>query len=83
MSEQERAQAIASVSQAVLASLGGIEEAAGAAASAATAEMMVRLSIIHMLNRIGPQAAKAALVRVYADLETDIASQNAAATVLS
>jgi hypothetical protein len=68
---------------AVMTALHHVEQAAGAAASAVTAEMMVRLSIIHMLNRIGPQAAKAALVRVYADLEIDIASQNAGSATLS
>jgi hypothetical protein len=70
-------------SLAVVVALTHIEQTAGAEVSAAMAEIMVRLAVHHLLDRIGPQAAKAALVRVYADLETEIEAANSGSALLS
>jgi hypothetical protein len=83
VSEEERAHAIASMSQAVLASLGGIEEAGGVELAAGAAELLARLSIIFLLQRAGPKAASAVMVRIYHDLLQDIAASNAGSSALS
>ena len=69
--------------EAIVVALVHIEQAAGAEASAEAAEIMIRLATIHLFNCIGPQAAKAVLISMFADLEIAIASQNGGSTALS
>jgi hypothetical protein len=83
MSDEERAQAIASVSQSVLTSLGGIEETGGVELAAGAAELLARLSILFLLQRAGPKAACAVMVRIYHDLLQDIAASNGGSPALS
>jgi hypothetical protein len=53
---------------AIVVALAHVEQAAGAEASAEAAAIMMRLATLHLLTSIGPQAARAALVHIYADL---------------
>jgi hypothetical protein len=68
---------------AVMTALHHVEQTAGAKVSAEAAELMLRLGTLHLLMRVGPVAARAALVGVYADMESDIARQNAGSSALS
>jgi len=68
---------------AVIVALVHVEETVGAEASATMAELMVMLAVHHLLDRIGPVAARAALIGTFTDLQTEIASQNAGSSALS
>jgi hypothetical protein len=68
---------------AILAALTRIEETCGAAVAGQAAELMIRLGACYVLSRVGPVAAKAAMVSVYADLTGAIASQNCGSAAIS
>jgi hypothetical protein len=72
-----------SSADAILTALVRIEETCGAVVAGQAAELMIRLGGCFMFARIGPVAAKAALIGVYADLETDIEAANSGSGLLS
>jgi hypothetical protein len=68
---------------AILTALSRIEETAGAETAARAAELMIRLGGCFMLARIGPVAARAAMVSVFADLTAAIEAQNCGSAAIS
>jgi hypothetical protein len=68
---------------AILAALVRIEDSCGAAVAGQAAELMIRLGSCYVLARVGPVAARAAMIATYDDLTAAIASQNAGSSVLS
>jgi hypothetical protein len=81
--EQQQAEALESVSRAVLVALSGVEESSGVERAVCAAELLARLSIIFHLQRAGPQAARDVMVRIYHDLLQDIAASNGGATEIN
>jgi hypothetical protein len=67
----------------VLEALLRIESTCGSAVAAQAAELMIRLGGCFMLTRIGPQAAKAAMIATYAALKAEIEAQNCGSAAIS
>jgi hypothetical protein len=68
---------------AILTALVRIEETCGAAVAGQAAELMLRIGGCYMLARIGPVAARAAMVSVFADLTAAIEAQNCGSAAIS
>jgi len=81
--EQVTPEQIAALAERVLVALGGVEKTAGAEAAARACEILTRLSTHYLFTCIGPQATKNMLIRVYADLQSEISALNGGSTTLS
>ena len=68
---------------AILEALTRIESTCGTAVAGQAAELMIRLGSCDVLTRIGPVAARAAMVAVYADLTAEIEAQNCGSAAIS
>jgi hypothetical protein len=68
---------------AILEALTRIESTRGAAVAGQAGELMIRLGSCYVLTRIGPVAARAAMIAVYADLTAAIEAQNCGSAALS
>ena len=74
---------IAALAESFIKSLDGVRTASGDEAAARACELLTRLSLFHVFTRLGPQAAKAMMVRVFADLQSEISTLNGGSTTLS
>jgi hypothetical protein len=74
---------LAEAAQSVALALAHVQAAAGAEVAAISAQIMIGLATQHLLINHGPVAARAALVRVYADLQAAIEAQNGSSPTIN
>jgi hypothetical protein len=65
---------LAIVAESVVAALANIATSTSPAVATQAAEILTRISTSFLLRSLGPQVARDALVRVYADLQAEIAA---------
>jgi hypothetical protein len=74
---------LAAVATSVVKALGSIQTSAGDEVARQACAITIRLATIHLLNAVGPQAARNALAATWRDLGEDIASQNGGAALIN
>jgi hypothetical protein len=74
---------LAIVAESVVRALANIATATSPAVATQAAEILTRISTSFLLQNLGPVAARDVLVRVYADLQAEIAAQNGGSVALS